>query len=88
MGSMMGKNESKIRIAKQAMLILIKHLRPEDRLGFVVYNTTAQVIFPLTLLSELDLSFVLFLFLILFISLFNHSFIMMFLSRMNIIISL
>ena len=58
MFSPMEKRSSKLEVAIESLLILLSHLRPEDSLGLVVYNTTAKVLFPLTRISALDLGIV------------------------------
>ena len=58
MFSPMEKRRSKLKVAIESLLILLSHLRPEDSLGLVVYNTTAKVLFPLTRISALDLGIV------------------------------
>eukprot|EP01106_Pelomyxa_sp_JSP_P019044 TRINITY_DN926_c0_g3_i1.p1 TRINITY_DN926_c0_g3~~TRINITY_DN926_c0_g3_i1.p1 ORF type:complete len:368 (-),score=85.13 TRINITY_DN926_c0_g3_i1:88-1191(-) len=47
---------SKIEAAKEAILMLLKHLHPDDRFGFVTFTETASVLQPLQRWEKLDQS--------------------------------
>jgi len=46
----------KLDVAKDAIAALFGHLRPEDRLGFVVFDDVAQVAKPLNFVGETDMA--------------------------------
>jgi Ca-activated chloride channel family protein len=49
-------NRSKITVAKEAIAGLIDHLKPEDRLGIVLFDETAYLAKPLDQLSRTDIN--------------------------------
>merc|ERR1711977_611754 len=48
--------KSKMQLANEAVGSLLSKLRPEDRVGIVLFNNQARVLLPLTAVSELDLA--------------------------------
>merc|ERR1719235_1296264 len=47
--------KSKMQLANEAVVSLLSKLRPTDCVGIVLFNTGAEVLLPLTAVSELNL---------------------------------
>eukprot|EP01025_Chloroclados_australasicus_P018433 TRINITY_DN1966_c0_g1_i2.p1 TRINITY_DN1966_c0_g1~~TRINITY_DN1966_c0_g1_i2.p1 ORF type:complete len:679 (+),score=72.83 TRINITY_DN1966_c0_g1_i2:110-2146(+) len=47
--------QTKIQVALEALQIMVDHLRPEDRLSIVTFDSTAWLALPLTKVGDLDL---------------------------------
>ena len=48
-------NKTKMRSASEAVVAMLKHLNPEDSVGVVLFNTSAQVLKPLGKVKDTDL---------------------------------
>ena len=48
--------ESKLKVAQDSLVALMDHLRPDDRLGIVLFDDAAVIAKPLRLVSETDMA--------------------------------
>ena len=48
--------ESKMQVAREAVVSLVKQLRPDDRLGIVLFDNDAYVVKPMNLVGQTDMA--------------------------------
>lgn len=49
------KEKTKMEVANEAVISLLKHLKPEDRFGMVLFNNKATLAKPMTLVGDTDM---------------------------------